>query len=163
AEPVGAVLLELPQRDLGGRLPAWDELVATGDAARAGGAAVHPDGPRLWQCPPYHQRSLAAIAAPVDTVYGSFYKELRPPPGRMPAGPADVIGEARVWLVRHGGRMFTVFPLLLAAEAGLDEVLPRMPAYVAHTRALGEALAGVDNVSVVPGVPQVAMFHLHVR
>ena len=34
-EPFAALLLELPQRDLGGQLPAWDELVATCRAARA--------------------------------------------------------------------------------------------------------------------------------
>jgi threonine aldolase len=163
SEPVAAVLLELPQRDLGGRLPAWDELVATVEAARAGGAAVHLDGARLWQCAPYYERSLADIAALFDTVYVSFYKDLRAPAGCMLAGPADVIDEARVWQVRHGGRMFTAFPFLLAAEAGLDEVLPRMPAYVTHSRALGEALARVEDVSVVPSLPQVAMFHLHVH
>jgi hypothetical protein len=59
--------------------------------------------------------------------------------------------------------MFTAFPFLLAAEAGLDEVLPRMPAYVSHARGVGEALARLDDVSVVPSPPQAAMFHLHAR
>jgi len=59
--------------------------------------------------------------------------------------------------------MFTVFPFLLAAEVGLDDVLPRLPAYVAHARALGEALAGLEDVSVAPHPPQAAMFHVHVR
>lgn len=52
-EPVAAVLLELSQRDLGGRLPEWDDLVATADAARANGAALHLHGARLWQCGPF--------------------------------------------------------------------------------------------------------------
>src|SRR5262249_37215036 len=34
-EPIAALLLELPQRDLGGQLPPWDDLVATCEAARA--------------------------------------------------------------------------------------------------------------------------------
>jgi threonine aldolase len=162
-EPVAAVLLELPQRDLGGRLPEWDELVATVEAARAGGAAVHLDGARLWQCGPFYDRELAEIAALFDTVYVSFYKDLRAPAGCILAGAPDVVDEARVWQVRHGGRLFTAFPYLLAAEAGLDEVLPRMPAYVEHARALASALAELDGVSVVPDPPQVSMFHLHVR
>jgi threonine aldolase len=162
-EPVAAVLLELPQRDLGGRLPPWDELVATVEAARAKGAAVHMDGARLWQCTPYYERTLAEIAALFDTVYVSFYKDLGAPAGSMLLGPADVVSEARVWQVRHGGRLFTAFPYLLAAERGLDELLPRMPEIVAHTRAVGDALAAVDGLTVLPSPPQTAMFHLHVR
>jgi threonine aldolase len=158
-----AVLLELPQRDLGGRLPPWDDLVATADAARAGGAAFHLDGARLWQCGPFYERSLAEIAALFDTVYVSFYKDLGAPAGCALAGPADVIAEARVWLVRHGGRLFSAFPFMLAAEQGLDEVLPRLPEYVKHARALAGALAELDDVSIVPDPPQVAMFHLHVK
>jgi threonine aldolase len=162
-EPVAAVLLELPQRDLAGRLPEWDDLVATAAAARARGAAMHLDGARLWQCGPYYGRGLDEIASLFDTVYVSFYKDLRAPAGCILAGPADVVAEARVWQVRHGGRLFTAYPYLLAAEAGLDEVLPRMPQYVEHARAVGAALGGLDDVSVVPAPPQSAMFHLHVR
>lgn len=162
-EPVAAVLLELPQRDLGGRLPAWDDLVATVEAARAHGAALHLDGARLWQCGPFYERGLDEIAALFDTVYVSFYKDLLAPAGCILAGPADVIAEARVWQVRHGGRLFNAYPYLLAAEQGLDDVLPQMPAIVEHTRALGCALDGLVDVSVVPAPPQAAMFHLHVR
>ena len=56
-EPIAAPLLELPQRDLGGELPPWDDLVATCEAARVRGAALHLDGARLWQCGPFYGRS----------------------------------------------------------------------------------------------------------
>ena len=162
-EPVAALLLELPQRDLGGQLPSWEDLVAACDAARAGGAALHLDGARLWQCGPFYERPLGEIAALFDTVYVSFYKDLRAPAGCALAGPEDVVDEARVWLVRHGGRMFSATPFLLGAEAGLDEVLPRMPELVARAREAGEALAALDGVTVVPDPPQTAMFHAIVR
>src|SRR5438876_9450344 len=145
-EPVAALLLELPQRDLGGRLPPWEELVATCDRARERGTALHLDGARIWQCGPFYERGLGEIAALFDTVYVSFYKDLGAPAGCALAGPQDVVDEARVWLIRHGGRMFTVHPLLVAAQRGLDGVLPRMPELVAHARALGEALGGLDDV-----------------
>jgi threonine aldolase len=160
-EPVAAVLLELPERELGGLLPAWDDLVATCAKARAKGAAVHLDGARLWQCGPFYERGLDEIAGLFDTVYVSFYKDLAAPAGAALAGPADFIEEARIWQVRHGGRLYSVHPFLTAAERGLDEVLPRIPEFVAHARDLGAALAGLDGLEVVPDPPQTTMFHLY--
>jgi hypothetical protein len=40
-EPIAALLLELPQRALGGTLPSWGVLGAQVDWARDRGAAVH--------------------------------------------------------------------------------------------------------------------------
>ncbi len=162
-EPFAALLLELPQRDLGGVLPEWDDLVALCDAARAKGAALHLDGARLWQCEPFYGRSFAEISALFDSVYVSFYKDLRAPAGCALAGPQDLIDEARVWQVRHGGRLFRATPYLLAAERGLDELLPGLSAVVAHTRTVGEALARLDDVTTLPSPPQTTMFHVLVR
>jgi threonine aldolase len=162
-EPVAALLLELPQRDLGGQLPAWEDLVAMCEAARTRGAALHLDGARLWQCPSFYGRPLEEIAGLFDTAYVSFYKDLGAPAGCALAGPQDLIDEARVWQVRHGGRLFSAYPFLLAAERGLDEVLPRLGDYVERARELGAALAELDDVSLVPDPPQTAMFHVLVR
>jgi threonine aldolase len=163
AEPIAALLLELPQRDLGGQLPVWDDLVATCEAARAKGAALHLDGARLWQCATFYGRPLDEIASLFDTVYVSFYKDLGAPAGCALAGPQELIDEARVWQVRHGGRLFSAYPFLLAAERGLDELLPRLDAFVDRARELGAALSSLDDVSLVPDPPQTAMFHVLVR
>ena len=48
-EAPGVLLIELPQRDLGGVLPEWDDLVAQVGWARDRGAAVHLDGARIWE------------------------------------------------------------------------------------------------------------------
>jgi threonine aldolase len=162
-EPISVLLLELPQRDLGGQLPPWEDLIATCEAARSGGAALHLDGARLWQCGPFYGRPLAEIAALFDTVYVSFYKDLGAPAGCVLAGPEDVIQEARVWQIRHGGRLFSAYPYLLAAELGLDERLPRIPELVDRARLAGGALAATDDVTVVPEPPQAAMLHVIVR
>src|SRR5262245_37239349 len=126
-EPLAALLLELPQRDLGGQLPTWRELAAQVKWARTNGHALHLDGARLWQCEPFYRRSLREIAAWFDTVYVSLYKDLGGLGGCVLAGPEDVVDEARVWRVRHGGRLSTFEAMALSAELGLDEVLPRMP------------------------------------
>ena len=162
-EPLGALLLELPQRDLGGQLPAWRDLRAQTTWARRRGVALHLDGARLWQCGPFYRRPLSEIAALFDSVYVSLYKDLGGLGGCILAGPEDVIAEARVWRVRHGGRLSTYEPMALSAERGLDELLPRMPSFVRTAREIGVALARIDGVDVVPDPPQVAMFHVHVR
>jgi threonine aldolase len=162
-EPLGALLLELPQRDLGGQLPTWRELTAQAKWARARGIALHLDGARLWQCEPFYRRPLREIAALFDTVYVSLYKDLDALGGCVLAGPEDVIAEARVWRIRHGGRLATYEPIALSAEHGLDELLPRMPSFVRKAKEIGKALARLDGVEVVPEPPQVAMLHVCVR
>jgi threonine aldolase len=162
-EPVAAVLLELPQREIGGRLPAWDDLVAQTDWARANGVALHLDGARLWEAQPFYARSHAEIAGLFDSVYVSFYKGLGGMAGAALAGDAELASEARVWQRRHGGTLVTMFPYVLAAELALDERLGRMPAYLEHARALASALGPLDGVEVVPDPPQTPLFHLLLR
>jgi threonine aldolase len=162
-EPIGVLLLELPQRDLGGQLPVWRELRAQTTWARASGVALHLDGARLWQCGLFYRRPLSAIAALFDTVYVSLYKDLGALGGCVLVGPQEVIAEARVWRIRHGGRLSTFEPMALSAERGLDEVLPRMPSFVRKAKEIGAVLAGLDGVAVLPDPPQVAMLHVAVR
>jgi threonine aldolase len=162
-EPLAAVLIELPQREIGGQLPTWDDLRAQVDGARSRGAAVHLDGARLWESGPYYERPLAEIAALFDTVYVSFYKGLNGLAGSMLLGDDDVIGEAREWRHRHGGTLFTLWPNAASGLVALRLRLPRMPAYVAHARAIAVALADVAGVDVVPDPPQTPMMHIDLR
>ena len=120
------------------------------------------DGARLWQCAPFYQRTLAEIADLFDTVYVSFYKDLGAPAGAALTGTKVVIDEARVWQIRHGGRLFTAYPFLIAAER------PRRgPAADARVRRARERARGgarrLEGVDIVPDPPQTAMFHLLVH
>jgi threonine aldolase len=162
-EPLAALLIELPQREIGGRLPAWEDLVAQVGHARDRGAAVHLDGARLWESQPFYGRPLAEIAALFDTLYVSFYKGLGAPAGSMLLGEADVIAEARAWRKRYGGTLFALWPYAAASLVGLRSRLPRMAAYVDHARAIAATLGRIDGVDVVPDPPQVNMMHLHLR
>jgi threonine aldolase len=162
-EPVAALLLELPQREIGGLLPEWDDLVAQTAWAREHDVALHLDGARLWEAQPYYDRPHAELAGLFDSVYVSFYKGLGGMAGAVLAGDAELVAEARVWQRRHGGTLVTMFPYVVAAETALDERLERMPVYLEHARAIAAALATVDGVEVVPDPPQTPLFHVHLE
>jgi threonine aldolase len=162
-EPVAALLLELPQREIGGRLPAWKDLVAQARSARGRGWAVHMDGARLWESGPFYGRALSEIAALFDSVYVSFYKGLGGITGAMLLGEEEFIAEARVWRHRHGGTLYKLWPYAASSLLGLRTRLPRMPAYLEHARAIAAELSKVDGVEVVPNPPQVPMLHIHLR
>jgi len=163
AEPLAALLYELPQREIGGQLPTWDELTAISAWCAERGVARHLDGARLWECGPFYGRPYAEIAALFDTVYVSFYKGLGGIAGAILAGPADLIAEARVWRRRHGGTLIALYPYVLAARQGLRERLGRMGAYHEKAIAIAAGLAGVTGVDVVPDPPQTTMMHLYLR
>jgi threonine aldolase len=159
-EPVAALLLELPQREIGGLLPTWDDLVAQTAWAREQGIALHVDGARLWEIAPFYERGYDEIAGLFDSVYVSFYKDLGGLAGAALAGDAAFVAEARVWQRRHGGSVVTLHPFVVSAELGLDERLVRIPAYFEHARAIAAALVTVDGLEVVPDPPQTPLFHL---
>lgn len=160
AEPVAALLLELPQRDLGGQLPAWDELAAQIEWAHSFGAAAHLDGARLWEASAGYGRPPAEIAGLFDTVYVSFYKGIGALSGCCVAGPADLVDQVREWRHRLGGTLYGLWPAAASALRLLPERLAEMPQRLAHARAIAAAVGDVDGVRVVPDPPQTPMMHL---
>ena len=162
-EPLAALLLELPQREIGGRLPTWRDLIAQVKFARSRSWAVHLDGARLWESGPFYGRPLSEVAALFDSVYVSFYKGLGGITGAMLLGDEEFIAEARVWRHRHGGTLYKLWPYAASGLAGLRARLPRMPAYLEHTRAIAAALSKVQGVEVVPDPPQVPLIHILLR
>jgi threonine aldolase len=160
SELPAALLIELPQRDIGGQQPDWDDLQAQVGWARDRGAAAHLDGARLWESAAGYGRPLAEIAGLFDTVYVSFYKGIGALPGCCVAGPADIVAEVREWRLRMGGTLFGLWPAAASALTCLRRRLPLMPKYLSHARAIAAALAGLDGVRVVPDPPQVSMMRL---
>ncbi|WP_306204201.1 threonine aldolase family protein [Actinoplanes sp. RD1] len=160
AEPFAALLLELPQRDLGGQLPEWDDLVAQTEWARGRGAAVHLDGARIWEASAGYARPPAEIAALFDTVYVSFYKGVGALPGCGVAGSEEDVAQVREWRSRLGGTLYALWPHASSALSLVDAALAEMPERMAHALAIAAALDAVPEVRVVPGPPQTPMMHL---
>jgi threonine aldolase len=162
-EPVGSLLIELPQRDLGGTLPTWRELNAQVQWARERGAAVHLDGARLWESTSYYRKSPAEVASLFDSVYVSFYKGLGGITGCCVAGEQDLIDEVSVWRTRHGGRLFAMWPYAASALSVLETRLPRMGRYYRHAVAISKALDDLPDVEVLPSTVQSSMMHLRLK
>lgn len=163
AEAPAALLLELPQRDLGGHLPSWESLTAQVAWARRRGAAVHLDGARLWECGPFYQRTPAEIAAPFDTVYVSFYKGLGALSGCCLAGDTGIVAEVREWRTRHGGSLPALWPYAGSALTCLRRRLAKMASYYNHAVAIAAALSDLPGIEVVPDPPQTPMMHLLIQ
>ena len=163
SEPLGAILLELPQRELGGQLPDWESLNEVVAWARERGIPSHLDGARLWECKPFYRREYSEIAGLFDSVYISFYKILGGIAGSVLAGPADVIAEARTWQRRHGGNLIHLYPFVLSAQRGLRERLGRMEAYHAKAEEIATLLAPFAEIEIVPNPPHTNMMHLFIR
>ena len=160
AEAPAALLLELPQREIGGLLPDWDDLVVQTAWARDRGAAVHCDGARLWEAAAGYGRPPGDLAELFDSVYVSFYKGIGALAGCCVAGDDETIAEVREWRKRLGGTLYGLWPAAASALTLLRRRLPLMPRYLEHTRAVAAALEDVDGVVVLPDPPQTPMFHL---
>lgn len=160
-EPVSALLIELPQREIGGLLPTWADLVAQVGWAHDHGAAAHLDGARLWEAQPYYDRPHAEVAALFDTVYVSLYKGLEGVRGAVLTGTDELVAEAAGWRRRLGGTIPDAWPLAVAAHIGLDQQLSRMPAFRDHAVELAKAITADGLAAVVPNPPLTPMFHVH--
>jgi threonine aldolase len=161
--PLAALLIELPQREIGGQLPLWEELCAIGAWARERDVRLHLDGARLWECKPFYQRSYSEIASLFDTVYVSFYKGLGGIAGAILAGPDALIAESRIWQRRHGGNLVRLYPYVLSAREGMKERLPRMQQYYEKAQEVAGVFKGFPQISIKPEPPQTNMMHVYME
>jgi threonine aldolase len=160
-EPVAALLLELPQREIGGFLPSWEALGEQAAWARQRGVALHLDGARLWECAPFYGRSYAEISALFDSVYVSFYKSLGAIAGAALAGSREFVARARVWQRRHGGNLVTSYPMALSAREALRTRLGKLGDYCERARRVAARFAAIEGVHVLPQPPHTNMFHVY--
>lgn len=160
-EDIAAVLIELPQREIGGQLPSWEELVAITQYLRERAIYLHLDGARLLETLPFYKKSLPEVCALFDSVYLSFYKTLGGISGAMLLGDTDVMEEARIWKRRYGGDLFHLYPYVLSARTAYEQNKGHMEEYGHKARSLAKRFREIPWITVVPDIPQTNMFHLY--
>ena len=130
-EGEGAVLstliIELPHREIGGKLTPWDEVEKISHICRSNGIHFHCDGARVFEASAgYGHESVKETAEPFSTIYISFYKGLGSISGAMLIGDSEFCQEARRWLRRMGGNLYSVLPYYISSWDGFRKNCRRL-------------------------------------
>lgn len=195
-----SVIIELPHREVGGKATSFADLEKISSFCRSNGIALHMDGARLWEALAHYTTSTTSSGQPVtreilcglfDSVYMSTYKGIGGLTGALLLGDAKFIVEARVWLRRYGGNVYTLLPYAVSAYSAFRNYLlwndPTSEAVhdgssVAVPYSMKARLARLQHVAALlsthfqtaasaesplvrfdPPVPVVCMIHVYIR
>ncbi|MBU5444459.1 low specificity L-threonine aldolase [Paenibacillus sp. MSJ-34] len=161
-EDVACLLLELPQREIGGQLPDYRELEAISAYCREQGIKLHLDGARLFEITPYYNKSAAEICQLFDSVYVSFYKGIGGIAGAVLAGEEPLIQESKVWKRRYGGDLISLYPYIVSADYYFKLRIQKMDQYYHHAQELAGLYNQCYGVVTKPVEPVSNMFHVHI-
>mgnify|MGYP000185295963 CR=1 FL=1 len=157
------VLLELPQRELGGQVPTWKDLKSQVEYLHSKDVLVHMDGARVWEVSSYYQKSYKEIGQLFDSIYISFYKGIGAVSGAALISNKDFIKKSRIWQRRHGGNLITSFPTSLSAEHNLKKRIRKFPDYYQRALELASTLSEINGIRIQPTIPQANMFHMFIE
>jgi threonine aldolase len=158
-EPISTLLIELPQREIGGQLPSWEDLVQISKYCKDKGIKLHLDGARLFETLPYYNKSAREICSLFDSVYVSFYKGLGGIAGAMLTGSSEFIEEAKVWKRRHGGDLISLYPYIIDAKHSFNKRIGNMERYWHSALTIAEKFNNIEGVTTTPKIPVCNMFH----
>ena len=167
---ISTLMLELPHREIGGKLTPWDDVQGMSTLCKEKGIKFHCDGARIFEASAgYEHETLVQTAEPFDSVYISFYKGVGAVSGAMLLGNSAFVEEARVWLRRFGGNLYSVMPYAVSCWDGfrkncVDDV------FVERRRKLARVIdmLNVDKnvqsiVQFAPAIPQTSMIHGYLK
>ncbi len=128
----------------------WEpaQLTEVTAAAHALGMMTHLDGARLWNAAIATQQTERQLAAGFDSVSVCLSKGLGAPVGSLVGGSRDFIRRCHRFRKMHGGGMRQAGILAAAGLHALDHHRARLVDDHANARALGEALASAQHLSV---------------
>ncbi|MBU9674085.1 aminotransferase class I/II-fold pyridoxal phosphate-dependent enzyme [Planococcus sp. CP5-4] len=160
-EEVAVVLLELPQREIGGQLPSFETLEQISRYCREHQIKLHLDGARLLEVTPYYEKSAAEICALFDSVYLSLYKGIGGIAGAILAGDEAFTKQSKVWERRHGGDLISLYPYIISADYYFDQRSGKMGQYFEAAKRVAALFNSCQGVATLPEVPVSNMFHVH--
>ncbi|MGG4497035.1 threonine aldolase family protein [Brevibacillus reuszeri] len=158
---ISCLLLELPQREIGGELPSYEELEAISAFCREKGIILHLDGARLLEVLPYYEKSAEQICSLFDSVYISFYKGIGGIAGAILAGHEAFVKESVIWKRRHGGDLISLYPYVLSADHFFMQRQDRFQQYYEGAKELAGLYNDCQGTTTRPVVPVSNMFHIH--
>lgn len=162
-EEVACILLELPQREIGGQLPDYETIEKISMYCRDKGIRLHLDGARLFEILPYYEKTAAEISSLFDSVYISFYKGIGGVAGAILAGDKAFTDESKIWKRRYGGDLISLYPYIVSANYYFDENEQRMTQYYHDALELAVFFNSCEAVSTIPPLPVSNMFHVHIQ
>ncbi len=162
-EEIACLLLELPQREIGGQLPDYTTLEEISAYCREKGIKLHMDGARLFEILPFYQKSAAEVCSLFDSVYVSVYKGIGGIAGAVLAGGKDFTDKSKVWKRRHGGDLISLYPYILSADFYFDQRQEKMDQYYKEAKELAGFYNECHRVSTRPAEPVSNMFHVHFK
>ncbi len=160
-ESIAVLVIELPLRRAGFKLPEWQELLKLRIWCDENNVIMHLDGARLWESANFYNLAWASIANLFDSVYVSLYKGLGGMGGALLAGDADMLERCQVWRNRLGSNMWTAFPTLITALEGIDNNLNQISAWVNRAKEIANALQAVEELTIE--TPQTNGFQVKVK
>jgi len=161
-EGISCLLLELPQREIGGQLPSYETLVQISEHCRDNGIKLHLDGARLLEVLPYYQKTAAEVCDLFDSVYMSFYKGIGGIAGAILAGGTEFIKKSKVWKRRYGGDLISLYPYILSADYYFEKRSDKMEQYYEDAKELAHLYNSCHDISTLPQIPVSNMFHVHI-
>ena len=124
---LSTLIIELPHREIGGKLTPWDEVEEISHICRSNDIHYHCDGARIFEASAgYGHESVKETAEPFSSIYISFYKGLGSITGAMLIGDSEFCQEARVWLRRMGGNLYSVLPYYISSWDGFRKNCKRV-------------------------------------
>ncbi|MSP92300.1 MAG: low-specificity L-threonine aldolase [Myxococcales bacterium] len=130
--------------------------------ARRHGLGLHLDGARLYNAAIASGTSIAALAAPFDTVSLCLSKGLGAPVGSLLAGDRGRIAHARRWRKAMGGGMRQAGILAAAGTYALDHHVERLADDHARARRFAASIATIDGLRVDVGQVQTNLVYFDV-
>ncbi len=158
---VSCVLLELPQREIGGQLPDYETIEKISKYCRNKGIRLHLDGARLFEILPYYEKTAAEVCSLFDSVYISFYKGIGGVAGAILAGDKAFTDKSKIWKRRHGGDLISLYPYIVSANYYFDVNEKRMSQFYHDALELAVFFNSCESVSTIPLIPVSNMFHVH--